>query len=1014
MTSKQDSALVTEHHEGDGNRSKPITQDDMDDILDGKVAAKPVAEGRIPRKARTVEKEITTKKAAPKGTAKAAPKASIVKNKTKILQKNIKSTSHKEVDHEIMAWLGKDKEQSNKKKPISKNVPRNRNSPTSNEGSKEKSSESSNDELAEIQNKSPKGKNKSLPDKEQKESEENLDDENLNEQEDNLETEKPKEASIPRKNRLTEKELEELDKDDNTNNQEEEIQDKEEQEEEEQEQQEILDSNQEDDVNNNREETEQEQEQDQDDVPEKSIVSKKKPLKKSLKKVVTSKQIAAKKNAAKKVTSKKSTVKKPVIDVDEDDEEDEEIYEDEEDEELEEMKLAAKKTVAKKVVKKLTLKKKVVVKKPVIKIVDKDDDDDDDDKEQSEDEVTDDEEEVVIPKLVIKKNVKKQVESKKLTKKKVVIETVNEDNDEDDDEDEDEEYDDEDEEVEEEKPIQKKKKKKTKKQLDKEKKLWKIWRKERKQEEEKRKKKKRKIDDTSDDDDDEDIVEDDDSDNEMPDEDDEMDTEDDDSDEELDSDEKPDPMPSKKKKKKTVSTDIDFEEIDQVASGASLPDKILQVIRIHAKSNEAQQKITSTLVKNLQEKVDSKSSGMWKNFSKFKQQAFIWGGAISSKIEPLKLTESCRKFFENPAAYGLNELQDILDHVKAEGMYGHAHLLILVKKGCTWGRTGEPMGFTIAAVIPEGEHAQEQREKMEHAEDNLKWSEKHTVDDVQVFRNKTLYAATTFEEMVMQIKTYRVVTGVVFGKKSILYNQITKMINHMKSEKPTYQQLGNNTNRFYVRFLFRIDVIIQKFLSSCTNETEFEKVKFSFLKNKLEALRETVEDHSFMCTLPEKYTTKEQSAKMLTKEDIGIGQKSDIQHKSNNNQSKKQEQNNKNNSNNNNSNNNNNRNTNKSNNNNNNNNISNNNNNNKPTPIDNPNHNPNWKIPMDYNAVGYMKDNAKTYPVPKYQGNMFCVHFHAKGRCMRGANCDFEHQDPRDVGMAEKFESYVKRMQDKK
>ena len=350
-------------------------------------------------------------------------------------------------------------------------------------------------------------------------------------------------------------------------------------------------------------------------------------------------------------------------------------------------------------------------------------------------------------------------------------------------------------------------------------------------------------------------------------------------------------------------------------------------------------------------------------------------------------------------------------------MYGHAHLLILVKKGCTWGREGEPMGYTIAAVIPEGEHAQEQREKMEHAEDNLKWSEKHTEEDVRVFRNKTLYAATTFEEMLMQIKTYRIVTAVIFGKKSILYNQITKMINHMKSLKRIYQQLGNETNRFYVRFLFRIDVIIQTFLESCTNETKFAKVKFDFLKDKLEALRDTIEDRSFMCTLPAKYTTKEQSAKMLTKEDIGIGQKSDIQQKNNSNQSKKQEQNNKNNSNNNsnnNTNNNNNNNKNKSNNNNNNNNNNRNNNNNKPTPIDNPNLNQNWKIPMDYNAVGYMKDNAKTYPVPKYQGNMFCIHFHAKGRCMRGANCDFEHQDPRDVGMAEKFETYVKRMQEMK
>ena len=197
---------------------------------------------------------------------------------------------------------------------------------------------------------------------------------------------------------------------------------------------------------------------------------------------------------------------------------------------------------------------------------------------------------------------------------------------------------------------------------------------------------------------------------------------------------------------------------------------------------------------------------MWKSYSNFKQQGYIWGGTTSSEKKPTKLTKLCIEFFENPASFGLNKLQDIPDHVKSDGIYGHAHLISLVRNGCCWPRSGEPMGLTIAAVIPEGEYAQEQLEKMVHAEDNLNWSKKHTTEDVQVFRNKTLYASTTFKEMLLQIKTYRVVIGVLFGKPCILYKEVTKMVKHMREEKSIYKKLGNDTNRFYVRVLYRIDV----------------------------------------------------------------------------------------------------------------------------------------------------------------------------------------------------------------
>ena len=52
---------------------------------------------------------------------------------------------------------------------------------------------------------------------------------------------------------------------------------------------------------------------------------------------------------------------------------------------------------------------------------------------------------------------------------------------------------------------------------------------------------------------------------------------------------------------------------------------------------------------------------MWKSFSSYKQQQFIWGGATSKKNEPTKLNDECIRFFNNAATFGQGELQDKLD-----------------------------------------------------------------------------------------------------------------------------------------------------------------------------------------------------------------------------------------------------------------------------------------------------------------------------------------------------------------
>lgn len=476
---------------------------------------------------------------------------------------------------------------------------------------------------------------------------------------------------------------------------------------------------------------------------------------------------------------------------------------------------------------------------------------------------------------------------------------------------------------------------------------------------------------------------------------------------------------SKKTSKKTKSSKkkLATEQIAPSPStgisqmSGSLPEQMLEMITVQARRDEENQRITSSLVKNLEAKVEEKITGIWKNFSKYKQQAFIWGAASSRKKEPKKLNITCKKFFNNTAAYGIGEIQDILEHVNADGVYGYGHLIILFKNGCLWKRKGEASGLTIAAVLPEGDYVQEIRDKLELAEDNLKWTERYDGQDVQVFRSKTLYAASTYAEMLMQIKTYRVVIGLLFGKGSIIYCELKKMTEHMRNHKENYKNLGSDTNCFYIRVLFRIDILVQKFLDSCTHERKFKKEKFGFLKKELKNMRDAIESHSFSCTLPARYTSKDSRDKLLTKEDMGSSEKSDNKKNYSNTNPKhvskqetfvrndvpkktitdysRQQNTNYNN---------------------------NNQNTNRLTVFhsDNTNPNPNWLLPQEFKMAAYLKENYRSNPVPKLRGNAFCMVYHTKGRCRDGDKCAFVHEDPRNVGMGDTFDEYVRKMKEKK
>ena len=132
----------------------------------------------------------------------------------------------------------------------------------------------------------------------------------------------------------------------------------------------------------------------------------------------------------------------------------------------------------------------------------------------------------------------------------------------------------------------------------------------------------------------------------------------------------------------------------------------------------------------------------------------------------------------------------------------------------------------------------------------MNYINKYHESDVQVFRNKTLFAPSNYEEMIMQITTYNIVIGVLFGEKSILYKEIEKMIDHMDDNKTEYKKLGNDTNKFFVQVLFKMDLLIQQLLESCKSAEKFKHVKFGFFKKELKTMRNAIIGRSFSCSLP--------------------------------------------------------------------------------------------------------------------------------------------------------------------
>lgn len=228
---------------------------------------------------------------------------------------------------------------------------------------------------------------------------------------------------------------------------------------------------------------------------------------------------------------------------------------------------------------------------------------------------------------------------------------------------------------------------------------------------------------------------------------------------------------------------------------------------------------------------------------------------------------------------------------------------------------------------------------------------------------------------------------ILFGSESLLYIALKGMADHMKAMKDDYTDMASSISKFYIKVVFRIDRIVQKFLYSCAHAKKFSEVRFNFLDSQFESLRDAIEGGGFTCNLPQRYLSKDGLDKVLYQEDLLGTSAKQKSNSSNKTQAKevyiKKEKDEKKKG------------------------------TDKSKCTENPNPNSAWQLPSDFNMGGLLRNPDKSNPVPKNKNNAFCMMYHLRGKCRNSSHCTFEHADPRSCGKEEEMNQFVKKILDK-
>jgi hypothetical protein len=237
------------------------------------------------------------------------------------------------------------------------------------------------------------------------------------------------------------------------------------------------------------------------------------------------------------------------------------------------------------------------------------------------------------------------------------------------------------------------------------------------------------------------------------------------------------------------------------------------------------------------------------------------------------------------------------------------------------------------------------------------------------------YFPANVHEYEIQLLTFIAFIGLIAGFDSILTKQLSTWITHLHDHYASYES-QSKSNLWLTRILFSIDLLVQEQLQYLQDiRKPLEQVSWQPIFEGFQDLQYEIIRRRLNTTLPDSLIQTRSSSKKRKSENDNeqnkkANYKDDRQVKFGSPKSDRSSS-------------------------------------SPTTTVSNNNRNSQWAIPSGKTFSECFINSGLINECPKYNDTPFCLQFHTKGFCTRGANCRLAHDDPRTVRLDRNFNAFI-------
>ena len=231
------------------------------------------------------------------------------------------------------------------------------------------------------------------------------------------------------------------------------------------------------------------------------------------------------------------------------------------------------------------------------------------------------------------------------------------------------------------------------------------------------------------------------------------------------------------------------------------------------------------VIKSQEDKSDSRLKA-WKRLPKLQQNVILLGGIDDQLVVPTSLTE------EMYSILGCQNGAQVEQYIQ-QSMQGHNIALepgfcTALNKGMMFCNVdaGSPKNFTIFLTPPMKDEVENQS-----SANLLKMAvqEKFDSSDLHLLTKMEISIPTKTNDLRHQVKNYTGCAGRCFGADSLIYRNLSSILNHIENNETCYDYEFKEEKMFGGDFLEKINWRVQKFLQSCADGDE-AKIKTEHLE----------------------------------------------------------------------------------------------------------------------------------------------------------------------------------------